>query len=133
MEQTAPVVSVTESLATPYILPGVMKEFQEGSKVIERERHVSFGYVFYSSSGTGGNGGTIGAAGTQIAQAQVQQGVSTFNLGIKPKCPPFFHGRANEDVMTWVAKVSDFFYLTEATNRQQVAYATTLLLEAAAG
>ena len=38
-----------------------------------------------------------------------------------------FHGRANEDVSTWVAKVSDFFYLTEATPRQQVAYVATLL------
>ena len=43
-----------------------------------------------------------------------------------------FHGRANEDVSTWVAKVSDFFYLTETTPRQQVAYAATLLQEAAA-
>ena len=52
-------------------------------------------------------------------------------MGIKPKDPPFFHGRANEDVTTWVAEVSDLFYLTEATDCQQVAYAATLLLEAA--
>ena len=57
---------------------------------------------------------------------------TTFNLRIKPKDPPMFYGRANEDVSTWVAKVSDFFYLTEATPRQQVAYAATLLQEAAA-
>ena len=25
-----------------------------------------------------------------------------------------FHGRANEDVDTWLAKVGDFLYLTEA-------------------
>ena len=43
-----------------------------------------------------------------------------------------FHGRATEDVMTWVAKPSDFFYLAEAIDRQQVAYAATLLQEAAA-
>ena len=36
-------------------------------------------------------------------------GVSTFNLGIKPKGPPMFHGRTMEDVTTWVAKVSNFF------------------------
>ena len=67
----------------------------------------------------------------QTRPRQVQQGMSTFNLGIKPKDPPMFYGRAAEDVMTWVAKVSDFFYLTEAIDRQQVACATTLLQEVA--
>ncbi|MCV6612700.1 MAG: retrotransposon gag domain-containing protein, partial [Amphritea sp.] len=57
---------------------------------------------------------------------------STFNIGIKPKDPPYFNGRANEDVDTWLAKVGDFLYLTEANNRQQVAYTATLLQEAAA-
>ena len=33
---------------------------------------------------------------------------------------------------TWIAKVGDFLYLTEANSRQQVAYAATLLQEAAA-
>ena len=56
---------------------------------------------------------------------------STFNIGIKPKDPPYFNGRANEDVDTWLAKVGDFLYLTEANNRQQVAYTATLLQEAA--
>ena len=51
-------------------------------------------------------------------------------MGIKPKDPSVFHGRANENVSTWVAKVSDFFYLTEAIPPQQVAYAATLLQEA---
>lgn len=57
---------------------------------------------------------------------------STFAVQIKPKDPPSFHGRANEDVVTWVAKVQDFFYLTGANPQQQVAYAATLLLDAAA-
>ena len=55
-----------------------------------------------------------------------------FNVVIKTKDPPSFHGRANEGVTTWVAKVWDFLYLTAANPRQQVAYAATLLLEAAA-
>ena len=57
---------------------------------------------------------------------------TTFNIGIKPKDPPFFHGRANKDVDTWITKVGDFLYLTEVNSRQQVAYASTLLLDAAA-
>ena len=57
---------------------------------------------------------------------------STFNIGIKPKEPPVFYGRANEDIDTWLAKVGDFIYLTEANERQQVAYMATLLQEAAA-
>ena len=43
-----------------------------------------------------------------------------------------FYGRAAEDVSTWISKVSDFFYLTGATDCQQVAYAATLPQEAAA-
>ena len=57
---------------------------------------------------------------------------ATFNIGIKPKEPPVFNGRANEDIDTWLAKVGDFIYLTEANDRQQVAYMATLLQEAAA-
>ena len=53
-------------------------------------------------------------------------------MGIKPKDPPVFHGRASEDVSTWVAKVSDFFDLTEATPHHKVAYATTFHQKAAA-
>ena len=72
-------------------------------------------------------GGNTGNDGTlQTRSMQVQQGVSTFNLGIKPKDPPMFHGRVIEDVKTWLAKVSDFFYLTEAMDQQQVVYAATL-------
>ena len=92
-------------------------------------RRVSFGSVFDASSGPGGNGNNDGNSGTlgYITVPAQPQGTSTFNLGIKPKYPPMFYGRANEDVSTWVAKLSDFFYLTEATPRQQVAYIATLL------
>ena len=57
---------------------------------------------------------------------------STFAVSIKPKDPPVFHGRASEDVDTWIYKLMDFFYLTEANDQQQVAYAATLLQDAAA-
>ena len=60
------------------------------------------------------------------------QNTALFKLEIKPKDPPMFYGRAAEDVSTWISKVSDFFYLTGAIYRQQVAYAATLLQEAAA-
>ena len=95
------------------------------------ERRVSFGSVFPGSSGTGGNGGRDGGS-MGISHSQVQGRSTTFNIGIKPKDPPYFHGRTNEDVDTWIAKVGDFLYLTEANSRQQVAYAATLLQEAAA-
>ena len=57
---------------------------------------------------------------------------ATFKIDIKPKEPPVFNGRANEDIDTWLAKVGDFIDLTEANERQQVAYMATLLQEAAA-
>ena len=39
---------------------------------------------------------------------------------------------ATEDVDTWLAKVEDFLYLTEANPYQQVAYNATLLQEVVA-
>ena len=93
---------------------------------------MSFGFAFTGSSGVNGggddfhnddqNGGMLETGGRQ----QQQSGV-IFNLDIKPKDPPIFYGRGTEDVSTWISKVSDFFYLTGATDRQQVAYAATLL------
>ena len=50
---------------------------------------------------------------------------------MKPKDPPVFRGRVEDDVTTWTAKVQDFFYLTDAGDVQQVAYAATLLQDAA--
>ena len=87
--------------------------------------------MFPGSSGTGGNGGRNGGS-MGVSRSQVHNRSSTFNIGIKPKDHPYFHGRANEDVDTWIAKVGDFLNLTEANSRQQVAYTATLLQEAAA-
>ena len=99
-------------------------------------RRDSFGSVFPGSSGTGGNGNGNGTGhGAGVATSTQRPGMmqsATFNIGIKPKEPPVFHGRANEDVDTWLAKVGDFMYLTEANDRQQVAYMATLLQDAAA-
>ena len=87
-------------------------------------RRVSFGSIFDApfeqegQDGHDGNGdGYMNKDETsQTRPRQVQQGMSTFNLGIKPKDPPMFYGRATEDVATWVAKVSVFFYPIEATD-----------------
>ena len=78
-------------------------------------RRVSFGSVFPGSSGNGdGNGDRRSSFGMSQAQVYSGSGSSTFNIGIKPKDPPFFHGRATEDVDTWITKVGDFLCLTEA-------------------
>ena len=85
----------------------------------EPRRRESFGSVFPGSSGTGGNGGGHGngVGGISVRPSQVHHGsMSTFNIGIKPKDPPVFYGRANKDVDTWIAKVGDFLYLTEANS-----------------
>ena len=94
-------------------------------------RRESFGSVFPGSSGNGdGRRDSVGMTGEARRARNTQP--ATFNIGIKPKEPPVFNGRANEDVDTWLAKVGDFIYLTEANERQQVAYMATLLQEAAA-
>ena len=53
-------------------------------------------------------------------------------LGSNRKIHHSFMAGPHEDIDTWLAKVGDFLYLTEANDRQQVAYAATLLQEAAA-
>ena len=94
-------------------------------------RRESFGSMFPGSSGTQGNrNGREGSTGP--TRRHVPMTTSTFNIGIKPKDPPVFHGRATDDIDTWLAKVGDFLYLTEANERQQVAYTATLLQDAAA-
>ena len=57
---------------------------------------------------------------------------ATFHVQIKLRDPPASHGRATDDMVTWLCKVEDFFYLTRANPKQQVAYTATLLLDAAA-
>ena len=97
----------------------------------QRSRRESFGSTFAGSSGTGGNGGGNGNV-SSAGPVQRMTTTSTFNIEIKPKEPPIFRGTAAEDVDTWLAKVADFIYLTEANTRQQVAYMATLLQDAAA-
>ena len=71
----------------------------------QQNRRESFGSVFPSSSGTAGNGNG-GSVITSQRQMPIQ--TATFNIGIKPKEPPIFSGKAEEDVDTWLAKVGDF-------------------------
>ena len=84
-----------------------------------------------SGDGNSSNG-HLRFLGGNPASWNIRNVISTFQLGIKPKDPLVFHGRANEDVSIWISKVQDFLYLTEANSRQQVAYTATLLQEAAA-
>ena len=99
----------------------------------QKDRRGSFGSTFAGSSGTGGNGGGgngTGGVGTVVPSAMPTSAL--FKMDIKPKEPPIFRGTAQEDVDTWLAKLEDFIYLTEANARQQVAYMATLLQDAAA-
>ena len=146
MAQASLAVPISSVMTIPLSLPqgplpsiGEVQANNRFPLAPQGSRRGSFGSVFDASSGQegkdghNGNGnGHIDDDGTaQTRPRQVQQGVSTFNLRINSKDPPMFHGRATEDVTTWVAKVSDFFYLIEAIDRQQVAYAATLLQEVA--
>ena len=97
----------------------------------QRSRRESFGSTFAGSSGTGGNGGGNGSFGFGGVVQPAMPTSSVFKMDLKPKEPPIFRGTAAEDVDTWLAKVEDFIYLTEANTRQQVAYMATLLQDAA--
>ena len=50
-----------------------------------------------------------------------------FDVQIKPKDPPTFSGRTNDDPEVWVGQVSNFFRLVGGPPWKQVAYASTLL------
>ena len=83
-----------------------------------------------SSSGPNG-GGTPPPFPSYAGSHQQQRTGQAFTVQVKPKDPPVFRGRVEDDVTTWTAKVQDFFYLTDAGDVQQVAYAATLLQDAA--
>ena len=99
----------------------------------------SFNSVFPEGIGTIGQSGDGNSSNGQSrflggnpTSWNIRNVTSTFQLGIKPRDPPVFHGRENEDVSTWISKVQDFLYLTKANSRQQVAYTAILLQEAVA-
>ena len=86
----------------------------------QRSRRESFGSTIAGSSGTGGNGnGGRGHTGVSGITPSALPTASAFKMDIKPKEPPVFWGTAAEDVDTWLAKVEDFIYLTEANTRSQ--------------
>ena len=100
----------------------------------------SFGDDGGNGSNPGGNpGGSHNFGGNRPPVAphptnpssEEQNPGSTLKFTIKPKDPPSFHGKANEDVVTWLNKVKDYYYLTGADERTKVAFTPTLLLDAA--
>ena len=93
---------------------------------------VTFRPAGAGGSSSGPNGGGTPPPFPSFAGSQHQQtSGQAFTVQVKPKDPPVFRGRAEDDVTTWTAKVQDFYYLTDASDVQQVAYAATLLQDAA--
>ena len=93
---------------------------------------VTFRPVGAGRSSSGPNGGGTPPFPSCAGSHQQQRQGQAFTVQVKPKDPPVFRGRVEDDVTTWTAKVQDFFFLTDAGDVQQVAYAATLLQEAAA-
>ena len=84
-----------------------------------------------SSSGLNGGGTPPPFPSFNAGSQNQQRSGQAFTVQVKPKDPPIFRGRVEDDVTTWTAKVQDFYYLTDASDVQQVAYAATLLQDAA--
>ena len=84
-----------------------------------------------SSSGPNGGGTPPPPLPSYAGSHQQQRAGQGFTFQVKPKDPPMFRGRADDDVTTWTAKVQDFLYLADISDVQQVAYAATLLQDAA--
>ena len=64
--------------------------------------------------------------GTEAGRTTTQM-----NVQWRPKEPPVFCGKSTEDAHTWVSVVSNYFVFMNGTPHQEVAYAITLLREAA--
>ena len=84
-----------------------------------------------SSSGPNGGGTPPPPFPSYAGSHQQQRSGQGFTFQVKPKDPPMFRGRVDDDVTTWTAKVQDFLYLADISDVQQVAYAATLLQDAA--
>ena len=72
--------------------------------------------VIFRPSGTEGsssgpNGGGTPPFSSFRAGSHQQPSGQAFTFQVKPKNPPMFCGRVDEDVTTWIAKVQDFLYL----------------------
>ena len=93
---------------------------------------ITFRPVGAGGSSSGPNGGGTPPFPSYAGSHQQQRPGQAFTIQVKPKDPPVFRGRVEDNVTTWTAKVQDFFFFTDAGDVQQVAYAATLLQEAAA-
>ena len=91
----------------------------------------TFRPVGTGGSSSGPNGGGTPPFSSFRAGSHQQTSGQAFTFQVKPKDPPMFRGRVEEDVATWTAKVQDFLYLADISDVQQVAYAATLLQDAA--
>ena len=67
------------------------------------------------------------ASGTESSRGGRYRTSGVFDVQIKPKDPPTFSGRTNDDPEVWVGQVSNFFRLVGGPPWKQVAYASTLL------
>ena len=94
-------------------------------------RRESFGSVFPGSSRTQVNGnGREGSTGP--TRRHVPMTASTLILASNRRIRQSFMAGATDDVEYMAGQVGDFLYLTEANDKQQVAYMATLLQDAAA-
>ena len=67
------------------------------------------------------------ASETESSRGGKARNSGVFDVQIKPKDPPTFSGRTNDDPEVWVGQVSNFFRLVGGPPWKQVAYASTLL------
>ena len=79
---------------------------------------VTFRPVGAGGSSSGPNGGGIPPFPSFAGSQRQQSSGQAFTFQVKPKDPPMFCGRVDEDVITRTAKVQDFFYLTNAGDVQ---------------
>ena len=71
---------------------------------------------------------SAGAAPSRAGSVR-REGITSgvFDVPIKPRDPPTFAGRTQDDPEVWVGQVSNFFRLVGGSAQKQVAYASTLL------
>jgi len=113
--QQVQVNAAAQSMQTPPT-PSSSAPNPEMQKLLEQQRELITGY-------------------RELARAQAQRQASTpgsstgprLQIQMRPKEPPVFTGRKDQDVDTWLHQVEDYFELTKPSDQDGVAYLVLLL------
>ena len=97
---------------------------EDSDEGIEDDKQPKWKSVVGGSRNPSKSCGNEEGCGTDVPPAK-------FDLSVKPRAPPVFSGKPNEDVEIWIQQVDNFLSLIGGPDRMQVAYVANVLQNAA--